>query len=892
MTDDQGSWSRRTLLQSLLGIFSASLLASCGDSSASNFTLPGQLQSTAAPAGVSINRAEIGGNPLLIFSGRQGSLPFSGQSVNIDVSSVGAQALFALDEAGSVRGVALSVPQNGVPQPVTIDNASTAIGILMLIPGMLETNPSLAPKRMADLQALPGFPALLALLAQNLPTTSLNALMQGNRLFPLIETLSQQWTAVVNPPLLFKGAATGDIDAQRIPPTQEDIRGVQLVNSGWRYVSVVLQELGANDAHINAFPVHLQKSTNVTEVINLLPGVSGASWGTLFTLQIGGTSTAVDNVSYPGNGQVKKLRYWIKGPGFAGISFTPNLPPQVPETLFGTDPWAISFLIYLVMPACEVILGLTSLVAAILGNLNEVDDVITKPFLVQDAAELAASHTLENDAMRAAIRSGNKDEMKVAGTSLLTAYFGAGLTILGEFLGSTAGAAVVGAVGTGLTAASTLMGLYNFVHAVDYWYSAAPISSVDVPIEGSTEPLTFHTVATSLVNVGYPIALNPIGDVAYGTEKTDGTVSLRLKRRLANAVYPITQGHDIANFEFTADCLNSNQDLAYTVETHGDLGVLFKTYLARFKTPLSFGSENQGPTIVKLEPPPGFSVADRINILHPKSVLNRRQPAGSTFDFNATGPTFVFGILDRIVGTSTLEKNLLWVHDGTQSAAVDFGTKHPFVGDNVFLHDLRVNEEGMVAALASFNDFNGPRTIFRWQYPLVGTATSDEIIIVRENVVGQEIDLNFLDAVVYRDTSSQQGSLRVRAAGGVTDNLKTPPAAVHLVRDVALSPGGQTLSIGVQVGDETIEGDNQVPIFWDLTGPGQSLYDNLPDKGKGLADLVLTNRIAMSGRFVAAQYVVKTKRQRLLNQAGTNNPGNVLVAHERTEQTVVAIAEY
>ena len=320
-----------------------------------------------------VDRTAIGGEGLTVLSAYQQSAALSAtDSFRTQVSDEGPQLLFALDQNSVLRGLTLTVPatagasSRAAPQ---FDADSTAMGLLFLTPGILDTDPEGAAEVIAELKGYGTFSTLSRYLATKLPTQTLADLVANDgHLSDLLSDCYSQWCnyhAPAAPEALardindyavklrvegpsswsrFKvpGAGTGGTTWNPGKPYDVD---VFMENHGMRWVNIHRHPVGTDGGYLDW--------EAVADGIYSMPGAVPLSIGSLLTWTQFQEAKGLDSRDTTG---VSCLEYWIRGPGFAAA--TEPLPEDIPESTM--DAWGISIVLYVFLPIIAVISGISN----------------------------------------------------------------------------------------------------------------------------------------------------------------------------------------------------------------------------------------------------------------------------------------------------------------------------------------------------------------------------------------------------------------------------------------------------------------------------------------------------------------------------------------------------
>ncbi|HQK91864.1 MAG TPA: hypothetical protein PLD23_00050 [Armatimonadota bacterium] len=320
-----------------------------------------------------VDRTAIGGEGLTVLSAYQQSAALSATgSFRTQVSGEGPQLLFALDQNRTLRGLAVTVSatagasSRAAPQ---FDADSTAMGLLFLTPGILDTDPEGAAKVIAELKGYGTFSTLSRYLATKLPTEALADLVANDEhLSDLLSDCYSQWCdyhAPAAPEALARDINDYDVKLRVEGPSpwsRFKVPGAGTGGTTWnpgkpRDVDVFMENHGMRWVNIHRHPVdtdgeYLDWET-VADGINSMPGAVPLSIGSLLTWTQFQEAKGLDSRDTKG---ISCLEYWIRGPGFAAA--TEPLPDDIPESTM--DAWGISIVLYVFFPIIAVISGISN----------------------------------------------------------------------------------------------------------------------------------------------------------------------------------------------------------------------------------------------------------------------------------------------------------------------------------------------------------------------------------------------------------------------------------------------------------------------------------------------------------------------------------------------------
>lgn len=330
---------------------------------------------TPRPAAGVVDTSEVGGQGLSVWSALAPAAPVAGGGeFATEVSDIGAQAIFVVDGSGEVRGIGLSVP--GATGAVSrsslaVDAESTALGLLLMVPGITALGTDTVG-RIAEIRELPSFSAFVTYLEGALPFSSLDDLNAQAGQYPsLYAACVEEWLAahpassaalvrprvaklqVQSPPTDYEGGMEVTCPSDPASWTKAD---VTIANGGWRFVDIRRRDMD------EAVP---RNWAQVAADASAMAGVSGFSWGALFTASFDSPTSLNDTVDFA---SLTRSEYWVRGPGFKeAYANMPAGAPGVgndPLTRYAVPAWGVSIVMYLALPIIGLVAGVGDLAKA------------------------------------------------------------------------------------------------------------------------------------------------------------------------------------------------------------------------------------------------------------------------------------------------------------------------------------------------------------------------------------------------------------------------------------------------------------------------------------------------------------------------------------------------
>ncbi len=394
-----------------------------------------------------INLGEVGGSGLRLLSSlAEPAVADPTGSFETVVSADAAQMLIVTDSSGRARALATSLPGKAIQ----VDALSTTLTLVFLVRGILSTDSAEAEARLAQIQSMNSFSALLAFVRRQLPLNSLDVIASDPAYSPLLKAVITQWqslTAVnaraiasVEPSL-----ATGNIGLSYANEDPTTSSALTISNSAWRYVSLVHQDLGENSELLGdpVLPI-IQGVANPSSQRNIMPSANGISWGDIFSSiasgqnQVYAPSAGSEQLALAGRPEVKRIGYYIYGPGRVG-SGIPRFADNVERLLENSQAFALTTIYFGLVPMLDF-------VAPFLKSATKLADLHRS---VVDSLAADAGNVVNGAGLETAYQSGGTTNIVTAWTNFLTPLLGLGAAGLATFFAGTplaAGAAVVGAV--------------------------------------------------------------------------------------------------------------------------------------------------------------------------------------------------------------------------------------------------------------------------------------------------------------------------------------------------------------------------------------------------------------------------------------------------------------
>ncbi|MFN8547073.1 MAG: SUMF1/EgtB/PvdO family nonheme iron enzyme [Candidatus Eisenbacteria bacterium] len=355
------------------------LLPSCSENDATE-PHPPALQppvEVAAVAG-SVDRTEIGGADLRVLSAWDSVDVGASGDFQIQASTEGVQAHFLEDGFGHVRAVELSAPSPGRREStrsafageLRFNAESTALGVLMLSPGLLTVNLAEAGTRRAALRSLPEFQGVLTALRPRLLEEPLESALAHEDVSAALQACVLAYldtdTLRADDALGLPGRRQWEHVSSRVLSTDPlDRVMVEITNPEWRYLSIWRRDLDSAGHQVGA-PVLLDASPRIA-VSQSMPGARPMSWGSIFAWSVGAPATFTTTVDFSEASEARRAQFWVQGLGLSPSAY--ELPAGIESRIRAAA--TQSFVHYAVLPTLAVASGVPIPTAGIDQALGE-----------------------------------------------------------------------------------------------------------------------------------------------------------------------------------------------------------------------------------------------------------------------------------------------------------------------------------------------------------------------------------------------------------------------------------------------------------------------------------------------------------------------------------------
>jgi hypothetical protein len=335
--------------------------------------------------GVDLN--EIGGENLQVVSAWDESKVISDSGeFDVIVSDSAAQVLFLKDGSDSVRALAISIPVNkdSTMSPIEFDAHSTALSILLLMPGILTADKTEVSQRMEELEQLADFPQFEEQLRQRLASKSLPEALNDSLVRATIKGCVDEWIGDLPP------VTSG---RRRLPKSQWDIFRTVLKDSS-DPARVVIELANLTPRNVNVYrrtvdPAGITLETTSLYVgWNAMPGPSALD----FIKEEEVSIRRLDTVDLRCGNNIGGVEYWVNGFGWQESVYPegvldPDLYQHRLEVAYTT------ILNYLVTPYLNILGGV---------------------FIQSDVIKITAQQIAEQSALLTVLFSGTPEEAEAA----------------------------------------------------------------------------------------------------------------------------------------------------------------------------------------------------------------------------------------------------------------------------------------------------------------------------------------------------------------------------------------------------------------------------------------------------------------------------------------------
>ncbi len=344
LTEDNG-FTRRDLLRlsglSLAGIATFSLAGCGGGGGFGGAAVEIPLRAVSG----SVNVAELGGTSHRVLSvhDETGGAVSAKGTFRASVSAIGAQLLLVADGAGALRGLGMARPG----QSITVDAASTAAAMVLMMPGLTSSDLVEAADRLARIQSHASFPTLAARVRALLRTGGLASVAADTEAETLKETIATdvyltlggRGTTPSNEAIAFKG------EWGKGPAASQELK---LEHNGYRYVRLDVVKLDKDGANLKQEVLRDTAGAPITA----MTGTNFRSFGSILagsTFTPTQSSARMDLTDPAG---CTRIKVYVSGPG--GRRGAENFPLSNSEL---RECYGKTALMLAVMPILDLVTG-------------------------------------------------------------------------------------------------------------------------------------------------------------------------------------------------------------------------------------------------------------------------------------------------------------------------------------------------------------------------------------------------------------------------------------------------------------------------------------------------------------------------------------------------------
>jgi len=287
----------------------------------------------------------FGSSSLTIMSAYKENSTVSSGNYSTTVSEKGTQLLFLVDTDQKLKGLTLTRFSGNQPTIMSVDETSTALSLLFLVPGITTVDPSETASTIIKLTSLPSFTLFTNELKSRLSSKTLDLILAETAVDTLYQNCVMEYYSLIS-----SGAMklpNDVLERKNWFDVNKKIEGsstiIELKNYAFRKVNVHRRYLNNNDLEIS-------KAT----IFEPMDGGIPASWGSIFTGKLGQPTIEYDR-NYNPTASVARTEYWVIGPGFKPSFDTP------PSSISTSQPWGETVFWYLAFPILDIVSGVSSL---------------------------------------------------------------------------------------------------------------------------------------------------------------------------------------------------------------------------------------------------------------------------------------------------------------------------------------------------------------------------------------------------------------------------------------------------------------------------------------------------------------------------------------------------
>lgn len=284
------------------------------------------------------------------------------------VSRNGCQLLFVTDDAGELRGLAISIlkyEEDGIDN-LEINAESSLLGVLMLSPGIISVSRDAVRSRIAEFRTISRYQETLDIFKQRLPKEKLTDILSDESIKTSLREITDAWFEnfseydQITPGKMHSRVKGGSFLNLTFPEKVEGAIEVELSNRNWRHVKLLSRALNRDGVLVN--------NGVVVEARDVKGGISG-TWGTFLTGTLGSPTKFKFNQHFGPIGNcensdnfVAKREYWIIGPGAAQVDLQLEIPGDIysEATIYWQEANGTA-LDYVIFPFINMVIGVRDL---------------------------------------------------------------------------------------------------------------------------------------------------------------------------------------------------------------------------------------------------------------------------------------------------------------------------------------------------------------------------------------------------------------------------------------------------------------------------------------------------------------------------------------------------
>ena len=532
-------------LVSFTVIFSILLNSICTDNKNNPATVqPPVVETTTVSGNVS---GTFGGTALSIHSVYSPQVEITEDGdFNVAVSLEGAQLLCLTDSENKIWGMTVSIPEDTSARVLTVNDTSTALGMLFMSPGIASVDGDTVRSRITRLKATTGFAELTSFLASSLSTYPLSDILNGTAGDALRDQVDSLTLRILEE---YAGISLSETLAK------------YSVTPSMRHLSVTI----ASDANPEKAPVRIanqafrflkvyRKANSLIKQFDM-DGAAAVSFGSVLTASMARAATYVDTVSFSATPAVD---YYFFGPGRSSTDYT-EFPSDIRAKMAEEDLnsfYFYSFMTYMFFPLIEMFTGVSTVAGKTVETASNIATTLIQ--LPNGKAIL--------DQMTSLFTKSSPREFMRAAVDVSAALMGLGLAS-GVFV--TAGlmtAVTAEALGAVFVAGGLSMGAMNFLISSVFYFSVPSQTTIHATYIDTTRKQDLTTLGVALINkTEYTDPDNPIYKAIFGEFENRSDQSF-------------------TDIELTIEYLDNSESVAET----DDFIAVHKIFMPGYRTPFRF----------------------------------------------------------------------------------------------------------------------------------------------------------------------------------------------------------------------------------------------------------------------------------------------------------------